>query len=180
MPSHYLNQWLPSSLIHIHVSPGAHFTNDFVHRNSNPMETWNYCNSTVGYHNTTKFCTCHDRTAVVPCAKYNSDHFTITWMKAEWNFHWIWIAKEKFFAKWAHGLTCVITNLVIHTLEVNHKICQHMAWSNCIYLQSTTWEIHHVHFTYRIIDTNTQFQPNMHISSCTRRVLAMPPAWAVE
>ena len=53
------------------------------------------------YHIATKFCTCHDSTAVVPCAKFHSDHFMTSWMRAVWNFHRIWITMEKSFVKWA-------------------------------------------------------------------------------
>ena len=34
--------------------------------------------------------------AVVPCAKFQSNHFPATWMRAGWNFHWIWITTEKY------------------------------------------------------------------------------------
>ena len=73
---------------------GAHFTNDFcivmqIRRKIG------FVNSVVGHNIATKFCTCHDSTAVVPCAKYHSDHFTTTWMRADWNFNRIWITMEK-------------------------------------------------------------------------------------
>ena len=45
------------------------------------------CNSIVGCHVTTKFSTCHDISAVVPCVNFHNDHFITTWMRAEWNFH---------------------------------------------------------------------------------------------
>ena len=41
------------------------------------------CKSTVEYHITTKFCMSHDSIAVVPYAKFYSDYFTTTWMRAE-------------------------------------------------------------------------------------------------
>ena len=37
------------------------------------------------------------------CAKCYSDHVSITWMRAEWTFHWIWITMENWFATWAQG-----------------------------------------------------------------------------
>ena len=58
------------------------------------------------YHITTKFCTWHDSPAVMPCAKFHSDHLTITGMRAEWNFHWIWIRMENLFMKWAPVCVC--------------------------------------------------------------------------
>ena len=58
-------------------------------------------NSITGDHIATKFGTCHDSLAVVPCAKYCSDHFIIIWIRAQWNFHHIWIVMEKLLVKWA-------------------------------------------------------------------------------
>ena len=60
-------------------------------------------NSITGNHIATKFGTCHDSPAVVPCAKYCSDHFISIWMRAKWNFHHIWIVMEKLLVKWAPG-----------------------------------------------------------------------------
>ena len=58
-------------------------------------------NSITDDHIATKFDTCHDSPAVVPCAKYCSDHFISIWMGAKWNFHHIWIVMEKLLVKWA-------------------------------------------------------------------------------
>ena len=63
-------------------------------------------NSITGGHIATKLGTCHDSTAVVPCAKFCSDHFISFWMRAKWNFHHIWIVMEKLLVKWAPGLGC--------------------------------------------------------------------------
>ena len=60
-------------------------------------------NSTTDDHIATTFGTCHDSTAVVPCAKYCSDHFISIWMRAKWNFHHIWNVMEKLLVKWAPG-----------------------------------------------------------------------------
>ena len=60
-------------------------------------------NSITDAHIATKFGTCHDSPAVVPCAKYCSDHFISIWMGAKWNFHHIWIVMEKLLVKWAPG-----------------------------------------------------------------------------
>ena len=73
------------------------------HHNSNSMEISFSCNSITGDHIATKFGTCHDSPAVVPCAKYCSDHYIIIWMRANWNFHHIWIVMEKLLVKWAPG-----------------------------------------------------------------------------
>ena len=73
------------------------FHKQFFHRNQNLMEKWFKCNSIVGYHITTKFCTCHDSTAVMPCAKFDNNHPTTILMRAELNSQWIWITMAKSF-----------------------------------------------------------------------------------
>ena len=75
------------------------FHERFFHCNSNSMENQFQCNSTAEYRIVIKFCTCHDSTAVLPCAKFHSDQFVSTWMNAEWTFHRIWITMEKSFVK---------------------------------------------------------------------------------
>ena len=40
------------------------------------------------YHIATHFCTCHDSKAVVPCAKFHSDHFITTGMRTEENLNY--------------------------------------------------------------------------------------------
>ena len=65
------------------------------------MENSFSSNSITIDHIATKFGTCHDSPAVVPCAKFCSDHFISTWMRAKWNFHHIWIVMEKSLVKWA-------------------------------------------------------------------------------
>ena len=57
-------------------------------------------------HITTKFGTCHDSPAVVPCAKFCSDHFISIGMRAKWNFHHIWIVMEKLLVKWSPDKIC--------------------------------------------------------------------------
>ena len=55
--------------------------------------------ATIGYHIATKLYTCHDSTAVVPCAKFDSDHFHKKIpTKAEWNFHQTGISMDQLFA----------------------------------------------------------------------------------
>ena len=89
-----------------HCHTGAHFANDFSI--VIPIR-WKIRINVVGYHNATKFCTWHDSTAVVPCAKFYGDHFTITWVRAEWNFQRIGITMENrwwngsLFCDWSHG-----------------------------------------------------------------------------
>ena len=57
------------------------------------------------HHIATNFYTCHDSKAVVPCARFHSDHFITISTRAEWNFHPIWILMEISFVKWVPGLT---------------------------------------------------------------------------
>ena len=38
---------------------------------------------------------CHVSTAIISCAKFNSNHFTTTWMRAELNIYRFWIMTEK-------------------------------------------------------------------------------------
>ena len=89
------------------TQPGAHFIHHFsITIFSNTIQIWWKIDFSVtplqpGYYITTKFCTCHDSTAVMPCTKFHSDHFTATWMRAECNFHGIWITMEKLFVKLA-------------------------------------------------------------------------------
>ena len=57
-----------------------------------PYFIFDLCNSITRYHIVTKFCTCHDSTAVVPCEKFHCDHFTTMWMRSGWILHGILIA----------------------------------------------------------------------------------------
>ena len=90
------------TLIHnaVHaIRPGSRFTNDFFACNLNSMETSPCCNSFACHQIATNFCTCHDSTAVVPCAKFCSDHCVRIEAKVKLNFHRIWIAMEDTLVK---------------------------------------------------------------------------------
>ena len=79
--------------------PGAHFTNDF---SITIQIRWKFSSNSITFdYIATKFGTWHDSPADVPCAKFCSDHFISTWMRARWNFHHIWIVMEKLLVKWA-------------------------------------------------------------------------------
>ena len=78
------------------------FHEQFFPRNSNLMENRFNCNFIVGYHITTIFCTCDYSMVIMQCAKFHSDH--LMWIRAEWNFHKIWITMEKSYVKWAHRI----------------------------------------------------------------------------
>ena len=85
----------------------------FFFCNSNLIENWFQCNSVVGYVNAIKFSTWHDSTAVMACAKFDSDHFNTSGMSTEWNFYWIWIAMDPWptflcFSSVYHSLQCTV------------------------------------------------------------------------
>ena len=73
------------------------------------METLPCCNSVRGHQIATNFCTCHDSTAVVPCTKFCSDHCIRIEVRANRNFHRIWIAMEKPLVK--RGPVCPIASI---------------------------------------------------------------------
>ena len=79
------------------------FHGRFIVRDLNSMENWFSCNSISGYNITTKFYTCHNSIAVMPCAEFHNDHLTTTWISVECNLHGIWIMMKKLFMKWAAG-----------------------------------------------------------------------------
>ena len=89
-------------------------------------------NSITDDHIATKFGTCHDSPAVVPCAKYCSDHFISIWMGAKWNFHHIWIVMDKSLVKWAP----VLESQMAHSagecpqLGKQHKSCHSVNYNN--------------------------------------------------
>ena len=57
-----------------------------------------HCNS-IPYDITAKFCTCHDSSAVLSCAKFCSDYFNRIWMRTKWNIRKILIVMEKIVSK---------------------------------------------------------------------------------
>ena len=72
--------------------------------NSNFMEDSYCCNSINDQQVATNFCTCHDSTAVMACAKICSNHFIRNYISTKWKFHQIWIVAEKSRLKWSLGL----------------------------------------------------------------------------
>ena len=71
---------------------GVHFTNDFFCRNSKSTENSRCYNSVTGHRIPTKFCTCHESTAVVITSleprwerKEISTEFEFRWKKHSWN-----------------------------------------------------------------------------------------------
>ena len=108
------------------------FHEQFFH-NSILMANLFQCNSNVGYHVTTKFCTCHNSTAVIPCAKFHSDHFTITWMRLEWTSHCIWITMEQSYNGPQYYMPTTTVILPLETMKTDH-------WAACpgsgIYIHS--------------------------------------------
>ena len=75
-----------------------------VRYNGFSMEILFSCNSVADINIATKFCTRHDSTSYVPCAKFCSEQLVRIWMRVKWNFHHIWIMlKKKSLVKWAPG-----------------------------------------------------------------------------
>ena len=68
-----------------HCHAGVHFTDEFYIVTQIRWKIYlsSTCIAFVGYHIATKFCTCHDSTAVMPCAKFHSNPFATTWMRVE-------------------------------------------------------------------------------------------------
>ena len=101
----------------LRVTSDAHIRDPFhlrfFHHNSNSMEISFSSNSVTGDYIDTTFGTCHDSSAVVPCAKFCSDTFISIWMRGKWNFHHIWIVMEKLLVKWAPGFH-VFTSTLFH------------------------------------------------------------------
>ena len=79
-------------------NPGARFTNECLPA---IQIRWKLCLAVIviGHQIATNFCTCHDSTAVVPCTKFCSDHCIRIEVRANRNFHRIWIVMEKLFVK---------------------------------------------------------------------------------
>ena len=79
-----------------YMCPGPHFTNNFAIIIQIQIQ-WKIGFSVipiVGYRIFTKFFICHDSTAVTPCAKFHSNHFTTTRMIFALNLNY-----EKSFPK---------------------------------------------------------------------------------
>ena len=76
------------------ISAGAYSTNNFS------IKVWMECKFVLVYWITTNFCTWHDSLAVMPCAKFCSDHLIKIWMRMKWNFHEICILIGKSSLRW--------------------------------------------------------------------------------
>ena len=81
---------MPSLLI---ICLAGHFTNDFIQN-----QNWNRNNALLAIHFckqiTTKFCTCHHSYAVVTCAKFCSDYFSMICNTPKCYFHLNRIRRE--------------------------------------------------------------------------------------
>ena len=81
-------------------------------------------NSIAGDHIATKFCTFHDSTNAMVCAKFCSDHFIRIWIREKWNFHHIWNVLEKMLVK------CAPVTWLTHWGRVTH-ICVSTTYQHC-------------------------------------------------
>ena len=73
----YLEQWSVLDVVWHQTGQGP-ISWWFFHRNSHTMKNLFLCIFIVRYQFARKFCTCHDSTAVMPCAKFHSNHSTTT------------------------------------------------------------------------------------------------------
>ena len=71
----------------------------FCHHNSISTDISFCSNSNSDDLVSTKFCTCYDSTAVVPCAKICGDIIARNGITMKWNFNGIWIAMQKLWVK---------------------------------------------------------------------------------
>ena len=70
------------------------------------MEISPGCSSITGHKIATKFCTCHDSTAVMPNAKFCSNYVVGFGMRVRLNFHHIWILMENCWWNGPQWLKC--------------------------------------------------------------------------
>ena len=75
---------------------------------------WKTCH--FGRQIVTKFCTCHDSTAVLACAKFCNDYVVKIKARAKWTFHWILIVMEKILRSW-NGLLNQMANILQMTFS---------------------------------------------------------------
>ena len=140
-------------------------------------------------HIATQFGTCHDSSAVVPCAKYCSVNCISIWMIAKWNFHHIWIVMEKLLVKWPPGsflfhILSLLYRCIIHKymrclwfkLTSNLFIVQWVYIFPMMHLQNTALNIHRwgpgtytlSHFYYMPATTHCAIVPG--VVGCSSRV----------
>ena len=126
-----------------------------LYRNSNFIEISFYSQPTFNSVITTKFCTCHDSTAVMACAKFCSDLIPRDGMTAKLDIHFIWILRQISRVAWtlglysvgvstdmtfhdSHSLSCWFLVLECWQIDIETMIegrakcmsCQHAQWAN--------------------------------------------------
>ena len=95
-PSCYIMSW--STMLYWDQGP---FHKQIFICNSNSMEISPCCNPITDHQIATNFCTYHDSTAVMSCAKFCGDHLVRIVLRAKQHFRRIWIVMEKTSVKWA-------------------------------------------------------------------------------
>ena len=86
---------------------------------------------------TTKFCTCHDSTAVVSCANFCSNDLIRMWVRTKWNVHWIWIRIEN--RHWNKPLVAVYSHDCRGCIQLFCSHCSYpttMQYDNCVVIVS--------------------------------------------
>ena len=142
------------------------------------------CNSIIDSQFTTNFCTCHDSTAVVSCAKFCNDQSHDIWMRWKLNFHGIRITTGESFVKWVSvsGMTSKLPSFKLEFADphlINYYV--NTVW----YLDASqgcfaTYEICRDHFVY----APSQWEIMLHcnvvshwLGTCTKWSLNMLYIW---
>ena len=98
---------------------------------------------------------------VVPCAKFHCDHFATTNMRAEWNFHRIWVTMEKPFVKWAPGLLSYLSWFHGDVIKWKHFPCY---WSSVRGIHRSPVNPPHKSPVTRSFDVLFDLHPNKRLS----------------
>ena len=101
------------------------------------MGIWFYCNFFPEYHIATEFCTWHNSTVFIVCAKFHSDQFIRIWMTARWNFHGNIVSEMGLRASLQHGNPLSTAHGIRQTpWAVHNESARHMLTSITLKLQS--------------------------------------------
>ena len=129
-------------------------------------------NSITDDHIATKFGTCHDSPAVVPCAKYCSDHFVSIWMGAKWNFHHIWIVMEKLFVKWAP--VPELPSFFLQGSSIDFCLYRQISDISCTKFQNLNVSCLVLRlFLFNILKPGVKLQMKMYLEQCRHAMLQL-------
>ena len=140
-------------------------------RNSNSMENSPCCNSASGLQIATKFCTCHDSTAVVTCTKLCSDHCIRIEVTVKQNFHRIWIGMEKPLVK--RGPVSYFTSILPMFIQFVGNYSTFCTY--CITRKQWVYNFFSVIWTQKCFDA-CKLKPNAHVDSLRYGPMMLWPA----